>query len=160
MKKNFNSSINSRLYDVIKIIEAGTTLIPEKQEYDFGYDIIESELTTTEKLFTFLSPVAGKIHNTFYTKKLIGILCLLIKKYNNQRKDKKTPTYNQFEAYNEFRYYNSDFALPDSCDNTLFNKTIYAFDEFKELIDNIRILTNSSDENIQECIDQFYPPRK
>lgn len=150
----------SYLYDLIKIIEIETTSIPKKQEYDFVYDLIELEPTATEKLCTFLNFVASILaNNALHTKKCIGILCHLIKKYNNQRKNKITPTSNQCKAYEEFRYY-PDFALPDSCDNTLFNKEIYALDEFKELVNNIQILVWSSDENIQECIDQLYPPRK
>ena len=157
--REYQEAVDSYQYDLIKIIEAAATSISKKQESDFGYDIIESDLMKTKKLYIFLS-IIKLDDNPLHSQKRIGILCHLIKKYNNQRKNKITPTSNQCKAYNEFRYCNFNFALPDSCDNTLFNKEIYALDEFTELVNNIKILVWSSDENIQECIDHLYPPRK
>jgi hypothetical protein len=150
------------IYDMIQIIEAGKALMPAKQEHDFGYDIIESEQTITGQLLSF-----ANIDHTSKTRKRIGILCHLIQTYNDQRKTKKSPSIEQYLAYKEYLqlcpYYLiklSTFAFPDSFDHTLLDEKIYAFDELKKLIDTIWTLKSATDENVQECIDQIYPPRK
>ncbi len=150
------------IYDMIQIIEAGKTLIPAKQEHDFGYDIIESEQTFTGQLFSF-----ANIDYTSKTRKRIGMLCHLIQTYNDERKAKKSPTMEQYLAHKEYLqlcpFYLTNlsvFAFPDSFDHKLLDEKIYAFDELKKLTDMVWTLKSATDENVQECVDQIYPPRK
>lgn len=133
------------LYDLIKIIEAGKALIPQKEELHFRSDIIESEQTLVGKVFALVN-----IDHTSLIRKKIGILCSLIKKYNDDRTTKITPTKKHRKFY---KLCPINFALPDSCGKTLFDEKVYAFKEFEELINHFNeLIYHSSEENIQECI--------
>jgi hypothetical protein len=118
----------SDLYYLIEIVEAGKALHPPKQEYDFKNET---------------------------KNKKISILCHLIKQYNDQRKTKETPTPQQQKTYKcgipIFK-----FSLPDTFDSTLLDEETYAFKEFNELVHKFSLLRSSSDENVQECINQIY----
>jgi hypothetical protein len=164
----WDSKSHSYLYNLIHIIEAGKTLNPPKQAYDFGYDIIVKDPTFTGKTLAFLN--MEHMNTSLPTRKKIGILCHLIKQYND--KNKKTPTEEQYKNHDEGQWLyivKDSYALPDACefsalpnsfDTTLFDKKIYAFDEFKKLEDNLSILRRASDEHVEECIQQIYPPKK
>lgn len=142
-------NIDESSYDLVQIIEAVKALDSSKKEDDFGYDIIEAKKTTIIR--ALIAVINEYAHDT---RKRLGILCHYIKKYNNQRAAKITPTKKQYKSYKNLPI---DFALPNSFDSTLFDRKIYAFDEFETLIDDIRTLKHSSEENVQECFDQLYP---
>lgn len=88
------------------------------------------------------------------------MLCHLIQKYNNQRTTKLTPTPAQYKNYVENGIPIFKYALPDSFDSTLFDETKYAFKELSKLIEEVLKLRTSSVENVEECVNQIYPPRK
>jgi hypothetical protein len=143
-----------RIYNLLQIIEAGTTLNPQKQEDDFGYDMITKELTISEIFGTFISPT-----NIPHIKKYIGLLCSLIKKYNKKRETKCTPTKEQMLAYEA--YERLDITLPDSFNTTLLNGNYYAFKELTELSKNVSYLSQlelfNLDQNlVDECVQYLY----
>ena len=156
---NDRQRYKNRIYDLLKIIEAGTTLNPQKQEDDFGYDMITKELTISETLGTFISPTFLICDNIPRIKKYIGLLCSLIKKYNKERETRCTPTKEQMLAYKA--YESLYIALPDSFDTTLFDTTLYAFKELTKLSENISYLSELElykiDQNlVDECVQYLY----
>jgi hypothetical protein len=162
----FADTINENyLRHVIEIIEAGATLSPQKKECDFAYDIIASDPTTLGKALALINLNSSNIA----MRKKIGILCHLVKRYNDQCTTKKTPTEEQLKIYETYVVPSiwhiadnnkQNFSFPDNFDSTLLDEKIYAFNEFKQLTDMILTLLFSSEKNVQECIDQLYPPRK
>jgi len=142
----------SHLYSLIQIIEAGKTLIPAKQESDFEYDFVNFPQTGIAQSLVMIN-----MDNTLTIRQRMGILCRLIKQYNDQRTTKITPTNEQVAAYEKNP---SDFALPDSFDSALFDRKIYAFTELQKLTSNIEVLILSDDTYKQECINVLYPQKK
>lgn len=148
-KNKFYDKQKNTCYLFLNIIEAGKTLNPSKQECDFEYDFVNFPQTTLEQ---YLANNA-----TFTARQYMGILCKLIKQYNDQRTTKITPTKKQIKAYKNKPW---DFALPDACDSTLFDKKIYAFNELEKLMSNIETFIYSDDQYKKECVDALYQQKK
>lgn len=151
------------LENIIEIIEAGKALSPQKKELDFGSDIIQSEQTITGKTLSLIS-----IDYSSILRKRIGILCYGIKQYNDQRKLKKSPTWKQTVAWANYYHKTSSpytqlcphFILPHTFHEILFNRQIYALEEFNTLYSLTNKLKHTLNTDMQECIDQIYSSRK
>jgi len=148
--KKFYANQKNSCYLLLQIIEAGKTLNPAKQENDFEYDLVNFPQKTIDQYLPMLD-------STLFARQCMGILCRLIKQYNEQRKTKITPTSEQTKAYKDKPW---NFALPDAFDSTLFDKKIYAFTKLEKLIDNISTFIYSDDKYKEECIAALYPQKK
>lgn len=139
------------LYQLLKIIDAWKIRNPQKEEKDLSYEIID--IRKPQNIINkFFSSEMYK-----FDENRILVLFLLIQKYNKERATKITPRRKQFDVY---QIIPSKIALPNIFDKTLFDKKIYAFDELKNLIDNVKTLLSATNEHIQEIVDYAYPIKK
>lgn len=145
------------LYELLEIIEAGKNLNPKKQEYNLGYDILTFPQTPIDSFLTKIN-----MDTTEAIRKKIAFLCHAIKEYNDVRQTKKTPTVAQFKAYQDYLRFDlqsghskSDFSFPNNFDTKLFDQKEYDFDGFDKLVRRMKLIRSSTDENVEETIDQI-----
>jgi len=132
-------------YDLLQIIQNAKTSKDILEEKDLAISIL------TQKTM----PLLDYFFEIKQNNNKVIILCALLEKYNKKRQKKKTPTPQQLFYY-ETLTDTINIAFPDSFNKTLFDKNHYAFEEFKQLIEDINILNNSSAEDIQKCVTALY----
>jgi hypothetical protein len=143
---------DSYISNVLNLIERIKKIEHTSSQKDICHKILNFDPTQTFKgiIRDFF------LHNyaTVTKKNFLVILYTFAEKYNHARGDKKTPTYKQYKAclYQK----NLDLALPDDVDATLFDDNMYAFAEFSQLIDNVKILAKADAYDRQQCVNQLY----
>ena len=140
------------LYEILTIIETAIKSKVIKNEIALGYDILS--FTPTITILNFWN----EQYDTPLTKSCIALLCALIKKYNNARGNKLTPTCIQYEAYALYKDLN--LARPNSCKCAQLNRKHYAFVEFKQLLEDRRALIHADDTSVEQQIAKLYPLAK
>lgn len=140
------------LYSLLKMIDIALLSDDITHETDLAYNFLSWK---PAGFFNYFRPQ----ENIISMNNRVSMLCTLIKKYNQARGDKVTPTDKQYICYKIKK--ELDFALPDSFNQSqLFNEKFYAFAEFEKLINDIELLINTNNQKVQQCVDQLYPQRK
>ena len=142
------------LYNLVQIIDRAKTLRDIQKEKNLGYAILAFEPPIIESFFKQLNVD----HSISDIKNRISLLCLLIKKYNQSRGSKTTPTGKQNVCYKLVK--DLDLALPDSFNNNLFDQNCYAFEEFEQLKTETATLMNSEEQTVHNCVTIRYPQKK
>jgi len=91
------------------------------------------------------------------TKNSVILLYKLIRQYCLALGNKITPMPGQYLAYSEIKCNN--LSLADSFTNPALNEEQYALLEFMDLMDKIRCLKSSSEQEVQSCVDALYPKK-
>jgi len=112
-----------QLYDLLQIIEYAKRSHHIKEENELAI----AEILIWDNNFGVFQP-----YPTFSTP----IVCSLIEIYNNAKSKKITPIIQQYLGYTLQQNWN--LALPHSFNNSLFDKNMYAFEEFADLIKDIQ----------------------
>lgn len=150
------------MYNALRIIEKAKTSKAIKKSVDLISDILNFYPTTTVEeffdLFTSKEDIIIKNRTIFNAKNRMCLFLHLVEKYNDAQANKITPTSQQYYCYDIIK--NSDLALPDYFNSTLFNEDYYAFAAFEQLINDTTTLIRADDKDVQQYIDQLYPQKK
>jgi len=138
--------------DLIHLIEFAKLNQTIKDEKDLGSIMLTFNPTK------YISDAFRYSHRNYskgVIQNRISLLCGLITKYNCQRKNKKTPHWQQLKCYNLIK--KANLAFPDSFTSDVFNENTYAFTEFSDLIKAIKNLKTVKENEIEKFIKECYP---
>lgn len=136
-----NYSTFQQIYDFLQMIEASRKTTIESHEDKLAQKMIDFSPSTTDLIFNvsyWRSDCFSQME-----KKYIFQLFTLIKKYNQTRHCKITPTPKQYIAYKTIQ--RLAIPLPDSWNSNVFDTEQYAFNEFFYLVNAINELKRSFD---------------
>lgn len=145
-KNQGKSQFYQSLYELIQIIEQAKNNNTIR-EYSFGKNILN--LTPEMPVIKLIYPEFPLIN-----RQKAALFYAHIQKYNTARSNKTTPTPLQHMIYLITQDLN--LCIPDFLSNTILNDNTYAFDELRHLYDDAIILDNSTEKEVQECVEQIY----
>ena len=139
---------NGTRLDVYNALQLSKTVSNLK---NMGYMILNFEpITIKHKLLNY-------VDNQFIcqdTKNRIALFLHLVAQYDLTKGILITPTSKQFCVYK--CYIKLNILPPDSFDKKVFDDQIYAFAEFKKLINNIKTLMLSDNVEVQQWVNHLY----
>jgi hypothetical protein len=135
------------LRDIIVVMSKAKNKGLIKEESDLGYYALHKYEPT------FLENMKMNFSYDSYKGK-IALLCSCIKKYNESRGSKITPTARLYRIYKAINPLH--ILLPDAFDKDLLNPEKIAFAECAELLDAIGEIKESYDEVVEYCIKEQY----
>lgn len=144
--ENFNL-----LHDLILTINTAK----QKQEINSAKDLGYALLADKSTYFVDFLDSKNWIH---YVRNYAALMCLLIEKYTETKQNKITPTPEQYICYKVKN--NLNLILPES-HHILLDEEIYALKEFTQLLNDIKQLSKTADQNTcQQIVDQLYDEKK
>lgn len=146
------------LYHLIQMIDKAKNVGNIHNEDDLATSIIGFDPfpSFTELFCRFFDSK----HSPENIRQYISLFCALVKKYNNARLTKITPTATQYKAFTVQKELDIAAVHESLCNNALFDENRYAFAEFKELLESTELLKYESENKVNQHFDTLYSPKK